>query len=91
MPRNTRSLRIDMSQPLENYKYMYNLNSEHVLDMQPPYELNNTEKNWFEKQLRYRQPTNRAMTKGHGTTQSSANEGPIAVNILQPGSQGLQE
>ena len=67
MPRNPKSLIIDDFQSFGNY--MYNLNDHHILDMQPPPELNAIDQQkWVEKQARYRQPTNIGMPNHYGIT-----------------------
>ncbi|PWA84212.1 helitron helicase-like domain-containing protein [Artemisia annua] len=57
MPRNAKSLIIDDIQSFG--EYMYNLNGQHTLDLQPPPELNAIDQQkWVQKKAQYRQPTN---------------------------------
>ena len=50
MPTNPRSIILDDLEAVENY--MYNLNGTHLLDLQPPLELDVVEQQkWLEKEI----------------------------------------
>ncbi|PWA43640.1 replication protein A 70 kDa DNA-binding subunit [Artemisia annua] len=73
MPINPRSVVLDDLQSIENY--MYNLNGTHVLDLQPPPELNAVEQQkWVEKQNRYRRRKTDNMQKNFGNSYCCTSE-----------------
>ena len=65
MPTNPRSIILEDLQSLENY--MYNLNGTHLLDLEPPHQLDAIEQEkWVKKQARYRQRKNSSIASGCG-------------------------
>jgi hypothetical protein len=90
MPRHTRALGLELQQSFE--KYVYNLTSHHNLDMQPPCELDNSEKQkWLQKQLRYRRPNNSPIAENDGNTELCTDKGTNGRPMLHPSFQGLQK
>ena len=65
MPTNPKSIILEDLQSLENY--MYNVNGTHLLDLQPPPQLDPLEQEkWVKKHTRYRQRKNNGMANGCG-------------------------
>ena len=74
MTRNPKKAILEDLQTLRNY--MYNLNSSHILELQPPPELNDVEKQkWMQRQARYRQPKKNNMSKDWVTMCQSTDAG----------------
>ena len=87
MPTNPRSIILDDLQAVENY--MYNLNGTHLLDLQPPPELDVVEQQkWVQKQSRYRPRKNNTMANSCGRTYRCVADGTSQINNMQKDHEG---